>query len=103
MINSIERQAIVRAHPQWLKGILRGVEKEGLRVDTQGRLAHTPHPASLGAALTNAHITTDYSEALLALITRPCSDSGSLIYDYLDTHRTTDRHLTTHTRTYGHE
>ena len=34
-----------------------------------GRLATTPHSASLGAALTHPHITTDFSESQLELIT----------------------------------
>ena len=34
-----------------------------------GSLAHTPHPRALGSALTNEHITTDYSEALIELVT----------------------------------
>lgn len=50
---------------------LRGIEREALRVDQNGRLAMSPHPASLGSALTHAHITTDYSEALIELITSP--------------------------------
>ncbi|MGI4815949.1 MAG: glutamate--cysteine ligase [Janthinobacterium lividum] len=50
---------------------LRGIEKESLRIDRQGRLADTPHPAALGAALTHPQITLDYSEALLELITPP--------------------------------
>jgi glutamate--cysteine ligase len=52
-----------------LRGGLKGLEKESLRVDAEGCLAHTPHPASLGAALTHPYITTDYSEALLELVT----------------------------------
>lgn len=48
-----------------------GLEKEGLRVNSEGGLAQTPHPKALGAALTNAYITTDYSEAMLELITPP--------------------------------
>ncbi len=48
-----------------------GIEKEALRVDTAGKLSQQPHPASLGSALTNPYITTDYSEALLELITPP--------------------------------
>jgi glutamate--cysteine ligase len=52
-----------------LQGIGRGVEKESLRVTPQGRLARTPHPLALGAALTHPHITTDFSEAQLELIT----------------------------------
>ena len=52
-----------------LQGGQRGVEKESLRVTPQGHISATPHPAALGAALTHAHITTDYSEALLELVT----------------------------------
>lgn len=48
-----------------------GLEKETLRVNREGRIADTPHPAVLGSALTNPYITTDYSEALLELITPP--------------------------------
>ena len=48
-----------------------GIEKECLRVNKQGAIAQTPHPSSLGSALTNPHVTTDYSEALLELITPP--------------------------------
>jgi len=56
-------------NPAILRGILRGIEKEGLRVDAAGKLAATPHPTVLGSALTHPSITTDYSEALLELIT----------------------------------
>ena len=56
--------------PKILAGICRGLEKEGLRVSpTTGVLAKTPHPKSLGSALTHPSITTDYSESLLELIT----------------------------------
>ena len=48
-----------------------GLEKETLRVNREGRIADTPHPAVLGSALTNPYITTDYSEALLEFITPP--------------------------------
>lgn len=48
-----------------------GLEKECLRVDQNGKLSQRPHPASLGSALTNPFITTDFSEALLELITPP--------------------------------
>ncbi len=48
-----------------------GIEKECLRVDKNGSLSQEPHPASLGSALTNPYITTDFSEALLELITPP--------------------------------
>ncbi len=55
--------------PAHLKGIRRGIEKESLRVTPAGALAATPHPAALGSKLKHAHITTDYSEAQLELIT----------------------------------
>ncbi len=48
-----------------------GLEKESLRVDKNGKLSQLQHPSSLGSALTNPYITTDYSEALLELITPP--------------------------------
>jgi glutamate--cysteine ligase len=55
--------------PAVLKGIRRGIEKESLRVTPQGKLAMTPHPPALGSALTHPHITTDFSESQLELIT----------------------------------
>src|SRR5262245_56441507 len=57
--------------PEILRGIRRGIEKESLRVRADGVLAMTPHPAALGAALTHPHITTDFSESQLELITAP--------------------------------
>jgi len=59
-----------------------GLEKETLRVNPHGGIAQTPHPSILGSALTNPYITTDYSEALLELITPPMS-SGSEALDFL--------------------
>jgi glutamate--cysteine ligase len=50
---------------------LRGVEKESLRVDANGGLSHRPHPTALGAALTHAYLTTDYSESLPEFVTSP--------------------------------
>ena len=63
-----------------LQGIGRGVEKESLRVTHQGTLATTPHPRALGAALTHPHITTDFSEAQLELITgvHPSAEAAEL-------------------------
>ena len=55
--------------PAVLKGIRRGIEKESLRVRPEGKLAMTSHPLTLGSALTHPHITTDFSESQLELIT----------------------------------
>ena len=52
-----------------LQGIRRGIEKESLRALPTGALASTPHPTALGSPLTHPHITTDYSESQLELIT----------------------------------
>lgn len=54
-----------------LTGILRGVEREALRVDPSGGLSLQAHPPHLGSALTHPQITTDFSEALLEFITPP--------------------------------
>lgn len=55
--------------PAALKGMRRGIEKESLRSQPDGRLALTPHAAALGSALAHPHITTDFSESQLELIT----------------------------------
>lgn len=54
-----------------LSGGKKGLEKESLRVTPSGKIAATRHPPALGAPLTHPSITTDYSEALLELITAP--------------------------------
>jgi glutamate--cysteine ligase len=61
-----------------LKGIKRGIEREGLRVDASGFLSKAPHPEALGSSLTHPFITTDYSEALLELITAPTTDFDAM-------------------------
>ena len=66
-------------HRSLLTSIHRGIEKESLRITPEGKLAQTPHPESLGSALTHGSITTDYSEALLEFITPVDPDiEGSL-------------------------
>ena len=65
-----------------LQTLRRGVEKEGLRVDAEGFISQTDHPKVLGSALTHPNITTDYSEALLELIT-PVTESVDDLFDAL--------------------
>jgi glutamate--cysteine ligase len=72
-----------------LTGIVRGIEKESLRVDPSGRLAQTPHPKALGSALTHPSITTDFSEALLEFITAPSSSTDSVLNQLEEIHRIT--------------
>ena len=71
------------AHRPLLAQGLRGIERETLRVNTGGKLAVTPHPPALGAALTNPLITTDYSESLLEFIT-PAEHDIATALDKLD-------------------
>ncbi|MGG4773189.1 glutamate--cysteine ligase [Paenalcaligenes sp. Me52] len=70
---------VLQNQPDILRTLRRGIEKEGLRVDTSAHLSQRPHPVALGSALTNEHITTDYSEALLELITGTHHDVASLL------------------------
>ena len=77
----------LQAHLPLLARTRRGIEKEGLRVDTRGDLALTPHPRALGSALTHERITTDYSESLLELITGTHTDIASLLAELALTHR----------------
>jgi len=62
--------------------IRRGIEKEGLRANADLDITQTDHPAALGHPLTHASITTDYSEALLELITS-VHDSRTGLFDEL--------------------
>ena len=54
----------------WLKGLF-GVEKENIRVDKNGIISQTPHPAVFGDKLSHAYITTDFSESQVEMITPP--------------------------------
>lgn len=72
---------------------LKGLEKESLRMAPDGKLAQTPHPAALGSALTHPWITTDYSEALIELITPPHADSAETLRALEDIHAFVYRHL----------
>ncbi|MFN3579415.1 MAG: glutamate--cysteine ligase [Pseudomonas sp.] len=75
------------AQRERLRGCQHGIEKESLRTTVEGDLATTAHPLALGSALTHPSITTDYSEALLELIT-PVSTSLDSLFAHLDsTHR----------------
>jgi glutamate--cysteine ligase len=65
-----------------LNFINRGIEKESLRIDSAGKISQTSHPEGLGSALTNPYITTDFSEALLELVT-PTFTSASECLEFL--------------------
>ena len=69
-----------------------GLEKESLRVARSGGIARTTHPQGLGAPLTHPWITTDYSEALLELITPPLGPADALAFLH-DLHVFSYQHL----------
>lgn len=66
-----------------LAACMHGIEKESLRMNVRGGLSRLPHPPGLGSALTHPTITTDYSEALIELIT-PVSPTIDSLFDELD-------------------
>ena len=85
LINSGERGV--------LRGGRKGVERESLRVTPAGEIARTPHPHDLGAPLTNEHITTDFSESLIELVTPPFGETWELLQYLCDIHQFVYRHL----------
>ncbi len=85
LINSGERGVLL--------GGLKGVEKESLRVTPDGRISQRPHPRALGSALTHEHVTTDYSEALIELVTPTFTTSWELLQYLTDLHQFVYRHL----------
>lgn len=48
---------------------LHGLEREGLRVDAEANISQKDHPKSLGDKFTDPHITTDFAESQLEIIT----------------------------------
>ncbi len=97
MVNSASTETstlTAAAIPNWLKpellqGMLRGIEKESLRMQADGFLSQTDHPTALGSALTHPRITTDYSEALIELITPPCVSPQEALSCLRDLHQVT--------------
>ena len=87
-------QLLANGHQHLLSGGFKGIEKESLRIGNDGFIAQTPHPKTLGSALTHPSITTDHSEALIELITPPFVDIENtldylrnihqFVYDHLD-------------------
>jgi glutamate--cysteine ligase len=76
-----------------LNSLRRGIEKESLRVQPDGLLATTPHPAPLGSALTHPHITTDFSEAQVELITGVHSDADACLKELTEIHQVVYRSI----------
>ncbi len=71
----------------------RGIEKESLRVRADGTLALTPHSPALGSALTHDHITTDFSESQVELITGVHDSVSSCLDELTDIHQFVHRNI----------
>jgi len=76
-----------RAGDAVLRGGAKGIEKESLRVTIDGEISSRPHPAALGSALTHRWITTDFSEALVELVTPPFRGSWETLQFLCDLHQ----------------
>ena len=87
------QDALSTLAPARLQGIRRGIEKESLRATLTGALAATPHPAALGSALTHPHITTDYGESQLELITGVHASVEQCLEELTQVHQYTLRAL----------
>jgi len=79
--------------PEVLLGIRRGIEKESLRVRPDGMLSDTPHPPGLGSALAHPHITTDFSESQLELITGVHTDVDECLAELEQIHQVVYREI----------
>ncbi|MDM7949430.1 glutamate--cysteine ligase [Hydrogenophaga sp.] len=86
-------QRLAAVTTERLRGMRRGLEKESLRVQHDGKLALTPHPKSLGSALTHPHITTDFSESQLELITGVHDSVTACLDELAEVHQFTARCL----------
>lgn len=69
-------------HDEIFKGQF-GLEKENVRVDHEGRLALTAHPAVFGSKTENPYIKTDFSESQIEMIT-PAFNTLEEAYSFLE-------------------
>lgn len=96
MSSTFTQKLAVLAEPgnrHLLRDIRRGIEKESLRMDGEGRLAQTPHPEAFGSPLTHPSITTDFSEALLEFITPVSTSIADTLNELDDIHRFVSQNL----------
>ena len=74
------------------RGSRRGIEKESLRVRPDGMLGH-PASGRPGSALTHPHITTDFSESQLELITGVHANADACVAELTEIHQIVYRHV----------
>ncbi|MBZ2279666.1 glutamate--cysteine ligase, partial [Buchnera aphidicola] len=87
MIQDISKKIIwIKKNPIILQNIFRGIERETLRIQKNGKFSDIDHPYELGSALTHKWITTDFSENLLEFITPKNKNIDNLLYFLQDLH-----------------
>jgi len=92
-LNFQQRLDIIAQQSDALVGFGRGIEREALRVQPDGKLSQASHPYAFGSALCHDSITTDFAESLLEFITPVAKDVDQL-FDYLnDIHHYAALHL----------
>jgi len=92
-LNFQQRLDVIAQQSDALVGFGRGIEREALRVQPDGKLSQAGHPYAFGSALCHDSITTDFAESLLEFITPVAKDVDQL-FDYLnDIHHYAATHL----------
>ena len=87
-------QTRLKALPDPVLGaMLRGIEKESLRVQPEGQLSAQPHPVALGAAMTHPNITTDFSESQLELVTGVHPSIAACLEELEQIHQVVYQHI----------
>ena len=81
-LNSLENLDALNVS-DFIKFSQRGIEKENLR-SSNCSISLKAHPKVYGSSLTNSRITTDFSEALIELVTGPNKDLNSCLKELED-------------------
>jgi glutamate--cysteine ligase len=88
-----QRLTIIGQQSESLIGFGRGIEREALRVNSDGKLSQYGHPYAFGSALCHQSITIDFSESLLEFITPVAKDSDQLFAYLNDIHHYAAKNL----------
>lgn len=84
---------VFQEDPSLIYEIRQGVERECLRVNSDGTTSKKAHPVELGSKLTHSLITTDYSENLLEFITKVHSNTNALLSELETIHAFTQKNI----------
>lgn len=88
-----QRLAVLSQQSNSLVGFGRGIEREALRVKSDGKLSQKKHPKAFGSALCHDSITTDFAESLLEFITPVAKSVPELLSGLHDIHHFSAKNL----------